>query len=457
MSFLLSGVANGADFYVAVDGNDRSPGTDAHPFRSIQRGVNAAQSPGDNIIVRKGLYRLDQPVILPNAGSPGRPITLRAAVNETVVIDGSNVVPRDEQHRKSLTLIGIANGYVRVEGFTIRDSPQSGIGIWGPGTRAHHVELRNNTIQNCYASGIQVGFTDPKQGPIDILIEGNDVRDVCLNNAPRKANTVTEKARRLGGRNIPWGSAIGGTARRVTIRGNRVHRSYGEGIGFYLSDETVIESNEVHDNFSVNVYLDNSTNAQVNRNLVYSSGDEDFFRFSHPADGILIANESYGPLSNPCRNNTITSNVLIGNRSAISYGSFQSGGGLKDTLIAHNTAYGSTAALLKIDPDGGHRGTRVVNNIFHQQRAVPITSLRTRQPGLTFAANLWFGGTPEPFARSASDVSLAPQFTKPGSFRADDYQLADSSPARGAGVKMDRGTRTFDNRIRSGIADLGAW
>ena len=43
------------DFYVSKSGNDGNPGTQASPFLTIQRGLNAASS-GQKIVVGAGDY-----------------------------------------------------------------------------------------------------------------------------------------------------------------------------------------------------------------------------------------------------------------------------------------------------------------------------------------------------------------------------------------------------------------
>ena len=54
---ILSSVSGavGATYYVAGDGNDNNPGTEAQPWRNIQRAVNVMQ-PGDTVLVKNGLY-----------------------------------------------------------------------------------------------------------------------------------------------------------------------------------------------------------------------------------------------------------------------------------------------------------------------------------------------------------------------------------------------------------------
>ena len=52
---LLTQSALAVEYYVAVDGDDGNPGTEAEPFASVGRGQQAA-APGDTVWVRGGTY-----------------------------------------------------------------------------------------------------------------------------------------------------------------------------------------------------------------------------------------------------------------------------------------------------------------------------------------------------------------------------------------------------------------
>ncbi|MGD8501034.1 MAG: DUF1565 domain-containing protein, partial [Phycisphaerales bacterium] len=43
-------------YYVATDGSDENPGSEAEPLRTIQRAASLARA-GDTILVRGGVYR----------------------------------------------------------------------------------------------------------------------------------------------------------------------------------------------------------------------------------------------------------------------------------------------------------------------------------------------------------------------------------------------------------------
>lgn len=79
-------VTAGTTYHVSVDharASDANSGTEAYPFKTLQKAGQVAQA-GDTVIIHEGTYR---EVLAPqNNGTPMAPITFRAAEGENVVI-----------------------------------------------------------------------------------------------------------------------------------------------------------------------------------------------------------------------------------------------------------------------------------------------------------------------------------------------------------------------------------
>ncbi len=79
-----------AEYHVAKNGDDTSPGTQSQPFKTISAAAEASQ-PGDVITVHEGVYR--ERIDPPRGGTSNeRRIVYQAAEGETACIKGSEVV-----------------------------------------------------------------------------------------------------------------------------------------------------------------------------------------------------------------------------------------------------------------------------------------------------------------------------------------------------------------------------
>lgn len=431
-------VARANEYYVSPTGRDGGSGSKADPFRTVQRGVSRAVRPGDAVVLMAGVYQPIGTINLSRPGSVDQPITLKSAAGVEAIVDGSRTPA-------GANLIAVGTHYVRIEGLTIRNSHGNGIAIWGPGSRVHDVSVVGNSIHDCQQSGAYAGNRNLDDPVRDIVFENNTVTRASLKNESRRGNEG-------------WSFALGaGLSRGVILRDNSVSSSYGEGIGLYLSDEGQIEGNTIRDCFSVNLYLDNTTNTHVARNFVHSTHDAEYYRFNMPAMGVSIANENYGGLANRCSHNVIVNNVLVGNRCAVYIANYQAGGGFRNSVFAHNTCVDATNRLLHIDSDPGHADSLIANNIFRQTSPQPLTDVEPPLSGITFRGNVWSGGAKHPQVQSTSDVDATPRFLTPTGKTEADFALAvDSEIAIQVGRIAEVG-RDWNKRPRGQMTTPGAF
>jgi len=114
---------NAATYYISPQGNDSNPGTEAQPFRNIQKAADIVD-PGDTVIVKDGTYIDDDGnnfvVVLNNGGTLGNPITFKSENKWGAVLDGQN-------YTTSYGWGFSANAnYVRIEDFEIKGFSRDG-------------------------------------------------------------------------------------------------------------------------------------------------------------------------------------------------------------------------------------------------------------------------------------------------------------------------------------------
>ncbi|MCI0660951.1 MAG: DUF1565 domain-containing protein, partial [Acidobacteria bacterium] len=89
----------GKKYYVAPNGSDSNPGTEALPFKTIQRAADKVD-PGDTVIVEDGVYTMGIPhpscsrftavVCLTRGGTPDNRIVFKSRNAWGAKIDGEN-------------------------------------------------------------------------------------------------------------------------------------------------------------------------------------------------------------------------------------------------------------------------------------------------------------------------------------------------------------------------------
>ena len=415
-----------SSYYVATNGDDSNPGTEAQPFRTINRGASVL-SPGDTLYVRGGTYH--EQVVIPHSGTASNPITVSAYPGENPVIDGQDNIPGDWEY-----LVRLTGDYIILDGLEIKNSASIGIGITG----GNHNELRNLNVHHSWYNGILVIDNSSYS-----LVEGCEVWWNVLENE--------------GGTMGEGGWAIGLASRYsdyTTFRNNVVYNNWGEGISSVETEHTTIEDNVVYDNYAINIYIMNAVYTLAQRNLVYHTGDNRWYR----APGIGLCDEEYlghARLSET----TIVNNMILGGNGCLYFWLGHPDSGLKNFLIAHNTFVNSHRITTFQIASGNHQNTRIENNIFLQEDSLPIADV-ANDPGLHFSHNLW-SKTPPSHVSSSDDVIGDPQLAKsgptgPGLLTPEWFKLLASSPARDRAKIISEVMEDFFRNARGSNPDMGA-
>ena len=146
-----------AEYWISPSGSDAARGSRDEPFKTIQRGVNAAV-PGDTVFVRAGRYEEHVKVPAAKSGEPQKWLTIAAAPGEQrQAIVGTEEPRIDVSGSDSSAFALQAARYVRIRGFRCV-APYRGRGSGIGARNCEHIE-----IVNCALSGGGQGGIDANQ------------------------------------------------------------------------------------------------------------------------------------------------------------------------------------------------------------------------------------------------------------------------------------------------------
>jgi Right handed beta helix region len=181
-------------------GNDAHPGTAALPFRSIAKAALAAVHPGDNVLVKPGVY--PEPVIIAGAGTSQHPVIFRSEIPGAAIITG-HIQPQGwpgdhamgagatQNHDITWRGFAVAGGqsYFQLraaEGWHI-DRMTFGGGQNGINIRAHRVIVENSTFRDL------IGHAVVAVGGHHIIIRHNHIHRINTAGIYNPANSAVTK------------------------------------------------------------------------------------------------------------------------------------------------------------------------------------------------------------------------------------------------------------------------
>lgn len=273
-----------ADIFVSRAGSDANPGTEALPFKSIQKALDSAIA-GSTVQVKAGIY--SERVEFKESGSGADAfITLQNFGADAVALDGAGLAAPDGS---SALLLIDSKSNVRVKGLELRnystDKAQlaiAGIRIQGSGSAVEIVNCHIHNIENNAAvdaqklgrdaMGIAIYGSDGKHALSGVLIDGCEVDHCRLGSSESltfNGNIDGFKVTRCtvhDNDNIGI-DAIGfektasknDQARNGTISGNIVYNINSKGNPAYGSESS-----------AGGIYVDGGRDSVIERNLVYA-------------------------------------------------------------------------------------------------------------------------------------------------------------------------------------------
>jgi parallel beta-helix repeat protein len=401
----------GNTFYVATTGDDANPGTQAQPWRTVQKAVDRVTA-GDTIILRGGTYA--ESVTISRSGANGQPITLTHFAGEVAVLDGGATTAL-------LTSADVSDWVI--QGLTVTSTSRYTLqlGWWGA-SRNSRWTIRDNHI---YGTSVMKGQ--------DLRFESNDIDGVY----PDGTTYGSHAGQGQGDAGV---ADIDGSHHN-TIRANRVHDfsgANGRGIWTqgYTHDDLIegntvtnvrptsglgqlidiggsssvgwshtVRGNEVRGCNYVGIQLENTFASTVENNIVQDTGSAGLILINYDAkSGCPAASGSipYGDTNNDksCKDE-LTHNVIRQNVITTSAGWDWGYGGImnwgaRGVKVLSNTIYSASASgsggINYQDPAKHSDGAVVQGNIIASGDGLSICSL---EGFAIFAAddhNLLFNG-----------------------------------------------------------------
>jgi parallel beta-helix repeat protein len=267
----VSQAASGQIYYISPNGNDRDPGSQAQPFRTISRALKA-MLPGDTLLLRGGTY-CEQIDFYNLNGSPSAWYTLKNFPGEIPVLYGNYTLGEG--------FIFNNCSYWQIEG--LKMTAYTGAGIYLK-KGSHDIDLNNLTIWGLDGPQGSTAGTEAVMGEGSAYVT---VRNCEFSNIGLKYNLPKDHGIYLGYGADHW-----------TIDSNRIHDNSGAGIqmagypsGSYNS---LVTNNIVSNNHQWGFVV--ATNARGNifqNNRLYGNADCDVYLLQN-SSGNSFSNNYWG-------------------------------------------------------------------------------------------------------------------------------------------------------------------
>jgi hypothetical protein len=318
-------------YYVAINGNDSNPGSEAQPFRTIAKGASLL-APGDTLLVKPGTYAESLMYNIPSGTDWNKPVTIKAydPANRPIIKPnpGADRVLHFQTYRGQVQRYIVVDGFVLDAANTTYDTVKITVG-------ANHIRLMNSEVKNAPNQGIltsELGSDYNEFINLDIHDNGNDTQfdhglyistsgnviDHCLihhnagygihiysgdpaykpNNNVAKNNTLYDGQGRHGGMiisvgdgnlaynnllyNTPTGIEVGYDASNSKVYNNVVYgltggtsgASNGIGIFVYSNGTSSIYNNIVSKNSGVGIRNLAAGTTLIKNNLAYQNSQD---------------------------------------------------------------------------------------------------------------------------------------------------------------------------------------
>ena len=327
-------------YYVAVNGSDGNPGTNAAPWRTIQHAASATPA-GSQVLVKAGVY--NELVTITRSGSAAAGfLTMAAAPGQAAVIDGTGLgIPGGQYGLVTLTNAS----WVRLKGFDIRNYVSNtaavpiGVYVQGAGS---HIEILDNHVHN-----IATTLANSNGDALGVAVYGSS--------APASINWLTISGNELDHLTL-------GFSESLSLSGN---------VAWWEVDRNVIHDNN---NIGINVEgyfgtaplpgYDVARIGVVANNTVYNitSTKNPAYGDMPGADGIYVDGGAYVTV----QNNLVYNSDIGVEMASETHGRATVGVSTHDNVVYHNFVTGISLGGADPNQNGGTRGCIVANNTLFE-------------------------------------------------------------------------------------------
>jgi hypothetical protein len=424
-----------ATYYVAPDGSDSNPGTEAEPWKTITKAADTLVA-GERVYIKAGTYK--EQVIPQNSGSQAAYIIYAAYPGDTVTIDGETVaLPPFGEYGDLAGLFDIRNkSYIKVDALRIvnatTDEGSNGILV----NDADHITISNCSIDTTQASGIGVW------GSSDILLEGNEVVRACFGGQQESIS-------------------VAGTD-RLEVKNNIVHDAdtAADKEGICIKDGSAngkVYGNVIYNVPAAGIYIDawdkHTYNIEVFANIVHDISNSDGFQAASEMGGLLESIHFY--------NNIGYSNKFTG--LAVTRNGDEGGPHpMRDIKIINNTFYNNGEAwgggVAMDNPEA--EGIVIRNNICSQNRSFEISvSNDVPAPNVTVENNVLYSYKSDAEDGEVTGIDFIDENPLFIDAAGGDFHVRKNSPAIDTGSAVDAPAHDFDGNARPAGQgyDIGAF
>jgi hypothetical protein len=466
-------VSDAATYYVATNGGDSYPGTEAQPWKTLQKAAASVQA-GDTVRIRAGDYFVGTTWKVNRAGTPENPITYRAYGDGEVRITNSTILPSGSwAHLKDRI-------YFMQTTLPASSVFQNGIPLHQPGDRARIKSMDAMIPNSFYISGSMLYVW---------LDDGSDPKNSVMRVSPGHVVSLYDSHYTVfDGLTVEYGDNgfkdQGKATHHITYRNNTVRSMRSQGIQPTPAN-AVIEYN-LFQKIGVNKFTHGIYTSKPGIIIRHNVFEEIAGAGIHLYAGSTLGGGNYQVYGNVFRKPRMMTFPTSGNRYSTDVVAWEEGGnriynnvfygegkrrGISlnspNNLVYHNTFVGSANPLQFY---AGKPGNRIFNNIFKNTNSSGFLTWPADAGSQTLDYNIYFNtsGTPRWQKNGATYTDFSAYqaaagethslYGDPQLVAADNFHLQAGSVAINAGTSLSEVSQDFEctPRPQGSAWDIGA-